>query len=159
MLTPGKKPKLGFKVSALVNGVTLETTFAKLLAEGPTVVSVWMRNHTSSCDKQSVALAKHEKDILKAGYRLIGISRDSCGSHAKYAAKHALKYTLVADPEDQFSKALDAIIEKSMYGKKYQGPARAAYVFDTTGKLTAVIEKVDAAEHGKQVLDVLKNAQ
>jgi peroxiredoxin len=46
-----------------------------------------------------------------------------------------------------------------MYGKKYQGPARAAYVFDTTGKLTAVIEKVDAAEHGKQVLDVLKNAQ
>lgn len=154
MLTPGKKPKLNFEVEAAVDGQAIRTPFAKLL-EGPTVVSVWMRNNTSACDKQSVALAKHEKAILKAGHRLVGISRDSCAGHLKYAAKHKLGYTLVSDPDDLFSKAMDAIIEKSMYGKKYLGPARAAYVFAADGKLAAVIEKVDAPEHGRQVLAAL----
>lgn len=154
MLTPGKKPKLNFEVEAVVDGQAVHTPFAKLL-KGPTVVSVWMRNNTSACDKQSVALSKHEKAILKAGYRLIGVSRDSCAGHLKYATKHKLGYTLVSDPDDLFSKAMDAIIEKSMYGKKYLGPARAAYVFTDDGKLAAAIAKVDAPEHGKQVLDAL----
>ena len=38
-----------------------------------------------------------------------------------------------------------------MYGKKYLGPLRAAYLFDGDGKLLAVIPKVEAAEHGSQV--------
>lgn len=154
MLSLGKKPKLNFEVDALVEGQPTRVTFADLL-DGPTVVSVWMRNNTSACDKQSVALSKQEKAIVKAGYKLIGVSRDACSSHVKYAAKQKLGYTLVADPDDLFSKAMDAIVEKSMYGKKYQGPARAAYVFGVDGKLKGVIAKVDAPEHGKQVLETL----
>jgi hypothetical protein len=68
---------------------------------------------------------------------------------------HGYGYTLVADPEDLFSRALDALVEKSMYGKKYIGPARAAYVLDAAGTLRAVIPKVEAAAHGRQVLDAL----
>lgn len=154
MLTPGKKPNLNFEVDALVDGREVRTTFADLL-DGPTVVSVWMRNNTSACDRQSAELGKAEKDVLKAGYRLVGISRDGCASHAKYAAKHGFRYTLVSDPEDRFSKAVDALVEKSMYGKKYIGPARAAYVLDGKGKLLGVIPKVEAAAHGRQVLEAL----
>lgn len=157
MLTPGKKPKLDFEVDAWVDGRPTRVTFADLLRT-PTVVSVWMRNHTSACDKQSVSLSKNDKAIAKAGYRLIGLSRDTCASHGKYAAKHRLGYTLVSDPEELFSRAMDAIVEKSMYGRKYQGPARAAYVFAAGGKLVAVIPKVDAPEHGRQVLDALPAA-
>lgn len=157
MLPLGKKPKLNFEVDALVDGKPVRTPFAKLL-QGPTVVSVWMRNNTSACDKQAAALSRAETAILKAGHRLIGVSRDTCASHLKYAAKHRLGYTLVSDPEDRFSKAMDAIIEKSMYGRKYQGPARAAYVLDGTGKLAAVIAKVDAPGHGEQVLAALDAA-
>jgi peroxiredoxin Q/BCP len=54
--------------------------------------------------------------------------------------------------DDAISKAVDAIVEKSMYGKKYLGPLRAAYLFDADGKLFGVIPKVEAAEHGKQLL-------
>lgn len=154
MLTPGKKPKLNFEVDAWVDGKATRVAFADLLA-GPTVVSVWMRNNTSACDKQATALGRDEKAILKAGYRLIGVSRDTCASHGKYAAKHRLGYVLVSDPEDRFSKALDAIVEKSMYGRRYHGPARAAYVLDGAGRLAAVIPKVDAPAHGAQVLQAL----
>lgn len=154
MLTPGKKPNLRFEVEALVDGKATRATFADLVG-GPTVVSVWMRNNTSACDRQSAELGKAEKAILKAGYRLVGVSRDTCGSHARYAAKHGYRYTLVADPDDRFSQAMGAMVEKSMYGRRCVGPARAAYVLDGKGKLLAVIPKVDAAEHGRQVLAAL----
>jgi peroxiredoxin Q/BCP len=151
MLPIGKKPKLSFKVDAWKDGKAIQVPFADLI-EGPTVVSVYMRNHTSACDKQTADLAKHEKVLGKQGFTIIGLSRDTCASHSKYAAKHGFKYTLVSDPDDQFSKALDAIVEKSMYGKKYLGPLRAAYLFGADGKLIGLIPKVEAAEHGSQVL-------
>jgi peroxiredoxin Q/BCP len=114
-----------------------------------------MRNNTSACDRQSAELGKAEKALLKAGWRLIGVSRDACGSHAKYAAKHGYRYILVADPEDRFSKALDAMVEKSMYGKRYVGPARAAYALDAKGALVGIVPKVDAAAHGEQLRELL----
>ncbi len=151
MLSLGKKAKLSFKVDALVDGKAVTGPFADLL-DGPTIVSVYMRNNTSACDKQAAEMAKNEKAIVRQGFRLVAVSRDTCASHAKYAAKHGYGFTLVADPEDLFSQAMDAIVEKSMYGKKYLGPLRAAYLFDATGKLIGLVPKVDAAAHGQQLL-------
>ncbi len=151
MISLGKKPKLTFKINALVDGKTVHGPFADLL-DGPTIVSVYMRNNTSACDKQAAAMDKNMKVIVKQGFKIVAISRDTIASHLKYAAKHGYKFTLVSDPEDQFSQAMDAIVEKSMYGKKYLGPLRAAYLFDASGKLIGVIPKVEAAEHGQQLL-------
>ena len=158
MLTPGKKPKLSFKIDAFVDGKPVNGPFSKLI-QGPTVVSVYMRNNTSACDKQTADLAKHEKALGKQGFTIIAVSRDTCASHAKYAAKHGYKFTLVSDPDDLFSQAVDAIVEKSMYGKKYLGPLRAAYLFDGDGKLIGVVPKVEAAAHGKQLLEAIAAAK
>lgn len=158
MLPLGKKPKLDFEVDALVDGKAVRGPFADLLG-GPAVISVWMRNNTPACDRQSAELGKAEKAVLRAGYRVIGVSRDACGSHARYAAKHGHRYVLVSDPEDRLSKAMDAMVEKSMYGRRYTGPARAAYVLDAGGRLRAVIPKVEAGAHGRQVLDALAAAK
>jgi len=154
MLSPGKKPKLNFKVDAVIDGKALNLAFSDLI-DGPTIVSVYMRNNTSACDKQAAELGKSEKVLGKQGFRIVAVSRDACASHLKYAAKHGFKFTLVADPEDRFSQAVDGIVEKSMYGKKYLGPARAAYLFAADGKLLAVIPKVEAAAHGQQLLDAI----
>ena len=154
MISLGKKPKLTFKIDALVDGKTIHGPFANLL-DGPTIVSVYMRNNTSACDKQAADMDKNMKLVARQGFKIIGVSRDNSASHLKYAAKHGYKFTLVSDPEDQFSQAMDAIVEKSMYGKKYLGPLRAAYLFDATGKLIGVIPKVEAAEHGKQLLEAI----
>jgi len=154
MLSPGKKPKLNFKVDAVIDGKAQKMAFSDLI-DGPTIVSVYMRNNTSACDKQAAELGKNEKVLGKQGFRIVAVSRDACASHLKYAAKHSFKFTLVADPEDRFSQAVDGIVEKSMYGKKYLGPARAAYLFAADGKLLAVLPKVEAAAHGQQLLDAI----
>jgi peroxiredoxin Q/BCP len=110
-----------------------------------------MKNNTGSCDKQNDALAAHAAEFAEAGYTLVAVSRDTPGSHLKYAAKKKITYTLASDPDDLFAQAADAVVEKSMYGKKYFGPARAAFVLGSDGTVLAVAEKVDTADHAAQL--------
>ena len=87
----------------------------------------------------------------RQGYNLVALSRDTSGSHLKYAVKKKISYVLASDPGDLFAQAADSIVEKSMYGKTYQGPARAAFVLDQDGTVLAVAEKVDTADHAAQL--------
>lgn len=155
MKKPGQKIPTSFKLKIVQNGAEAEVAFADLLTR-PTIVSVYMRNNTGSCDRQIDSLVAHAAEFDRLGYNLVAVSRDTCGSHLKYAAKKGISYTLASDPEDQFARAADAIVEKSMYGKTYEGPARAAFVIARDGKVLGVIEKVDPKEHAAQLLALLK---
>ena len=150
MISKGKKLQAKFKLKIVQDGVEREVALADLLTRR-TIVSVYMKNNTGSCDKQNDSLVAHAAEFDRAGYSLIAISRDTCGSHVKYAAKKKIPYVLASDPGDLFAKAADSIVEKSMYGKTYQGPARAAFVLDKNGTVLAVAEKVDTADHAAQL--------
>jgi peroxiredoxin Q/BCP len=158
MLKPGQKLKTDFTLQIVRDGLVAEVAFKELLTR-PTIVSVYMKNNTGSCDKQNDSLAAHAAEFDKRGYNLVAVSRDTCGSHKKYAEKKGIAYILASDPDDRFAHAADAIVEKSMYGKTYEGPARAAFVFAKDGTLLAVAEKVDTKDHAAQLhalLDTIK---
>lgn len=150
MIQPGQKLPANFKLKVVRDGAETEVAFKDLLTK-PTIVSVYMKNNTGSCDKQNDSLAEHAAEFAKRGYNLVALSRDTCGSHLKYAVKKKITYTLASDPDDLFAKAADAIVEKSMYGKTYEGPARAAFVIGKNGVVLAVAEKVDTKDHAAQL--------
>lgn len=150
MISPGKRLNTKFKLKVVQGGAEREVSFADLLTRR-TIVSVYMKNNTGSCDKQNDSLAAHAAEFARAGYNLVAISRDTGGSHLKYAAKKNISYPLVSDPGDLFATAADSIVEKSMYGKTYFGPARAAFVLEKDGTVLAVAEKVDPADHAAQL--------
>lgn len=150
MISKGAKVPLTLKLKVLQGDVDSELTLADLLTR-PTIVSVYMKNNTPSCDRQNDSLAAAAGEFDRLGYNLIALSRDTCGSHRRYAKKKALTYTLVSDPDDVFAKATDSLVEKSMYGRTFVGPQRAAYVLDRNGTVLAVIPKVDAADHAAQL--------
>ena len=156
MINRGEKLDTRFPVKVFQNGKEAAMTFADLLTR-PTIVSVYMRNNTPSCDKQNVSLALHAAEFDRAGYNLVAISRDTLGSHARYAAKKKISYTLVSDPDDLFAKASGSVVEKSMYGRKFFGPARAAYVLAPDGTVLAVAEKVNTADHSAQLYELLES--
>ena len=66
---------------------------------------------------------------------VLGLSKDSVGSHMNYQAKHSIGFSLVSDPEHQFAKAAGSLVEKKMYGKAFWGPTRSAYVLDESATL------------------------
>ncbi len=150
MISPGKKLQAKFKLKIVQDGVEREVAFADLLTRR-TIVSVYMKNNTGSCDKQNDSLVAHAVEFAQAGYNLVALSRDTCGSHLNYAAKKKISYVLASDPGDLFAQAADSVVEKSMYGRTFFGPARAAYVLEKDGTVLAVAEKVNPADHAAQL--------
>ena len=150
MIAAGQKIDTTFRLKVVQNGAVRTVTFGDLLTKR-TVVSVYMKNNTPSCDRQNDSLVEHAAEFDEVGYHLVALSRDTCGSHVKYAARKGIAYTLASDPDDAFAKAAGSIVGKSMYGRTYQGPARAAFVIGTDGTVLAVIEKVDTKDHSAQL--------
>lgn len=156
MVSPGQKIDTSFTVKVLQNGAPRPVVFAELLTR-PTIVSVYMKNKTPSCDRQNEELVAYAAEFDRGGYNLMAISRDTCGSHARYAAAKSISYTLVSDPDDRFAQATDSLVQKSMYGRTFLGPARAAYVLDRDGTVLAVVEKIIPVQHAAQIRAMLES--
>jgi thioredoxin-dependent peroxiredoxin len=154
MIAAGQKLPTDFRLNVCDHGVKRPVTFAELLTRR-TIVSVYMRNNTPSCDCQNEELAAHADEFDRNGYNVVALSRDTCGSHGRYAAAKNIRYVLASDPDDHFAQAADAIVEKSMYGRKFKGPARAAFILERDGTVLAVIEKVEPKRHAAQLRDAI----
>lgn len=156
MISIGKKINTDFTLQVCKNGSNKEFTFGDLLTS-KTVVSVYMKNNTGSCDKQNKSLAAHAADFDSLGCNIIAISKDTCRSHKNYAEKLGINYTLVSDPEYKFAKATDSVVEKKMYGKTFNAPSRSAYYLDADGTVLGIIRKINSANHAEELLDLIKS--
>jgi len=156
MIETGKKIDTDFSLDIVKNGEEQTITFEELL-DRPTIVSVYMRNNTSGCDKQNQSLAEHADWFDRMGYNLVAVSKDTCGSHKNYAEKLGINYVLASDPEYRFAEATDSIVEKKMYGNTYEAPTRSAYVIDTDGTVLAIIEKVNTKDHAQELKELIEN--
>lgn len=155
MINTAKKMDTNFTLSIVQNGEEKEVKFSDLLNR-KTIVSVYMKNNTSSCDIQTASLAENAEWFDKNGINVVAISKDTCGSHKKYADKQGINYTLASDPEYKFSTATDSIVEKKMYGKTYNAPSRSAFVIDKDGTILASIEKINTKDHAGELKELVE---
>ena len=106
------------------------------------VVYFYPKADTPGCTTQSCELRDHRKDLTKLGAVVIGISPDSPERQAKFDKKYKLGFPLLADEDHAVAEKWGAWGEKSMYGRKYQGIIRSAFVIDEKGKIAAAFHKV-----------------
>jgi len=155
MIETGNKIDTNFTLQIVENGEEREVPFSDLLTR-PTIVSVYMRNNTSGCDRQNQSLAEHQAWFDEKGYNLIALSKDSCGSHKNYAEKFNINYILASDPDFKFAKATDSIIQKKMYGNTFDAPSRSAFVIDTGGTVLGVIKKINTKDHAGELKELIE---
>jgi peroxiredoxin Q/BCP len=86
---------------------------------------------------------------------VLGVSTDSVKKHANFKKKYDLPFTLLADTEHEIVKTYGVWGEKSMFGKKYMGINRTTFIIDRKGKIARVFEKVQPAEHAKEVAEAV----
>jgi peroxiredoxin Q/BCP len=91
------------------------------------------------------------------GYNLIALSKDTCGSHKNYAEKIGINYILASDPDFNFAKATDSVVEKKMYGKTFNAPSRSAFVIDTDGTVLATIKKINTKAHAQELKELIES--
>ena len=66
---------------------------------------------------------------------IVGISPDKPGKQAKFDEKYTLGFPLLSDEDHAVAEAFGVWAEKSMYGKKYMGILRSAFLVDEDGRI------------------------
>lgn len=116
------------------------------------VLYFYPKDNTPGCTAEACNLRDNYQALQKAGYEILGISKDSEKSHTKFIDKYELPFTLLADTELDIHEKYGTWIEKSMYGRKYMGTARVTFLIDEEGKIEEIIEKVKTKDHTAQIL-------
>ncbi len=104
------------------------------------LVYFYPKADTPGCTTQSCGLRDIAGDI--GDTVVLGISPDAPAKLAKFDEKYGLGFTLLSDPEHVTAEAYGVWGEKSMYGKKYFGIVRSAFLIDEKGKVSDAWPKV-----------------
>ena len=121
------------------------------------VLYFYSKDNTAGCTRQANAFAALYDEFKAIGAEVIGISKDSAASHAKFAEKHSLPFVLLADPERQAIEAYGVWQEKKLYGKVSMGVVRTTFIIDENGVILKIMPKVKPDTNAADVLDYLKN--
>ena len=122
----------------------------------PLVVYFYPKDDTSGCTKEAQEFTALAAEFAQAGVALLGVSKDSVASHAKFTAKYDLAVPLASDPEGAMIEAYGSWVEKNMYGRKYMGIERSTFLIDPEGLLRTEWRGIKVPGH---VEDVLKAVQ
>lgn len=96
------------------------------------------KDNTSGCTAEACSLRDGYDELKKAGYEIIGVSKDSAKSHRGFIEKQNLPFRLIADTDTTLQQQFGVWAEKKMYGRTYMGTLRHTFLIDENG----VIEKV-----------------
>ncbi len=104
------------------------------------LVFFYPKADTPGCTTQACGLRDVAGDI--GDTVVLGISPDTPARQAKFDAKFGLGFPLLADEDHAVAEAYGVWAEKSMYGKKYMGIVRSAFLIDETGKVVEAWYKI-----------------
>uniref|UniRef100_UPI0040562822 thioredoxin-dependent thiol peroxidase n=1 Tax=Alistipes sp. TaxID=1872444 RepID=UPI0040562822 len=125
------------------------------LKGSPTVLYFYPKDNTSGCTLEAKSLRDGKEELLRRGYKIVGVSPDSAKSHRGFCAKHELNFTLLADTEHALAEAMGVWRLKKMYGREYMGIVRTTFLLDAEARITHIIEKVDTKDSFGQIIKLL----
>jgi thioredoxin-dependent peroxiredoxin len=120
------------------------------------VVYFYPKADTPGCTTQSCNLRDAFPQLKKLKAVVYGISPDPPAKQKKFDDKYGLGFPLLADTEHKVAEAFGVWGEKSLYGRKFMGIVRSAFVIDEKGKLAGVFYKVSPKDTVPKVQDVLE---
>jgi len=125
------------------------------LAGSPYVLYFYPKDDTTGCTKEACGFRDSFRSFGKLA-RVIGVSPDSEASHARFAGKYGLPFTLLADPDKKLANAYGVWVKKQNYGREYLGISRSTFVVDGKGVVRNAWRSVRVDGHVDAVLDAVK---
>ena len=119
------------------------------------VLYFYPKDNTPGCTRQACAFAGAYAEFRKKDVEVIGISRDSVASHAKFAQKYDLPFTILSDPERIVIEAYDVWKEKKMCGKVTMGVVRTTFLIDAEGNIEKIMPNVKPDTNAAEILAML----
>ena len=106
------------------------------------------KDSTPGCTEQACRLRDDYLALRQLGLTVVGISLDKADSHARFAHKHALPFTLLSDEQGVVAKA---------YGALWSfGPVKFAkrhtFIIDPFGRIAKIYRKVTPKTHSGELI-------
>ncbi len=120
-----------------------------------TILYFYPKDNTPGCTLEAQDFTRLKKDFESLGIQIIGVSKDSESSHAKFRDKCNLGIELISDIDGKLHEAFGVIGEKKNYGKIYIGVIRSTFLLDQRGKILKEWRNVKAKGHAEKILKEL----
>lgn len=110
------------------------------------------KDDTGGCTTQACSIEVALPDFGKRGVVVWGVSVDPVKSHAKFAVKYGLSFTLLSDENKEVVEKYGVWGTKKFMGREYMGTMRTSFLIDAQGIIEKIYENVKPAEHAAEVL-------
>ena len=117
------------------------------------LVYFYPKADTPGCTTQAVELTRVLPEI--GDVQVLGISPDKPAKQAKFRAKCEIGFPLLSDPDHATAEAYEVWKERSMYGRKYLGIERSAFLVDEQGRIEHAWYKVSPKDTATNLLKAI----
>lgn len=116
------------------------------------VLYFYPKDDTPGCTTEACNFRDDYSQYEKEDIVILGVSKDSTKSHAKFIEKYQLPFPLLADEEHKTIEAYQSWGLKKMMGREYMGTLRNSYLIDPEGMIAKAYPNVKPADHSAEIL-------
>lgn len=124
------------------------------------VLYFYPRDNTPGCTTEACNFRDERDAIAQFGNaEVIGVSKDSVKSHARFAEKHNLNFTLLSDEDHAIAEAFGSWGPKKFMGREFMGIHRDTYIIDPKGRIVKEYKGVNPKKHAAEIIKDLQALQ
>jgi peroxiredoxin Q/BCP len=117
------------------------------------LVYFYPKADTPGCTTQACGLRDVLGDI--GDTRVVGISPDKPAKQKRFDEKYGLGFPLLSDEDHAVADAFGSWGERSMYGRRYMGIIRSAFLVDEDGTIAEAWPKISPKDTPTNLLKAL----
>lgn len=116
------------------------------------VLYFYPEDDTPGCTAEACGFRDDIEILTAKGLSVVGVSKDSVASHAKFAEKYNLNFPILADESKSVQEAYGAWGVKKMFGREYMGTIRKTFLINPAGGIAKEYPKVNPIGHSAAIL-------
>ena len=120
------------------------------------VLYFYPKDDTPGCTIEATAFSELADEFAANDTVILGVSRDTCISHAAFRDKYGLTIELVADVDGEACEAYGVMQKKTINGEERMGIQRSTFVVDKSGRIQHALYGVTPKGHAEEVLELVR---
>lgn len=117
------------------------------------VVYFYPKDSTPGCTTEACDFRDNFARLGSKGAVVLGISKDSAKSHAKFREKQGLPFDLLVDADGAVCETWGVWRMKKFMGREGMGIVRSTFLVDPSGRIARIWSPVSVKGHVQEVLD------
>ncbi len=116
------------------------------------VLYFYPKDDTPGCTTEACSFRDIYRELESRGVAVVGVSKDTVKSHAKFAEKYDLNFPLLSDLNHQVIDTYGAWGLKKFMGREFEGIIRKTLIINPAGEIVKEYPKVTPKDHADEIL-------